>query len=82
MKDMSVTVASQQVEVFSKVFKTAISKFVQDGVEMQQANLDEINVSVNFFLFFFFSMNIFSKEYGAYLLNYVSSCQIIDFIKN
>lgn len=43
MKDMSVTVASQQVEVFSKVFKTAISKFVQDGVEMQQANLDEIN---------------------------------------
>lgn len=45
MKDMSVAVASQQVEVFSKVFKTSISKFVQDGVEMQQKNLDEIIVS-------------------------------------
>lgn len=47
LKDMSVAVASQQVEVFSKVFKTSISKFVQDGVENQQKNLEEINVIFN-----------------------------------
>ena len=46
MKDMSVAVASQQVEVFAKVFKTSITKFVQDGVEMQQKNLNEIIVSI------------------------------------
>jgi hypothetical protein len=58
MKDMSVTVASQQVEVFSKVFKTAISKFVQDGVEMQEANLDEINASVIIFSHFVLSIRL------------------------
>jgi hypothetical protein len=48
MKDMSVTVASQQVEVFAKVFKTSITKFVQDGVEMQLINLNEIIVNIFF----------------------------------
>jgi hypothetical protein len=39
-----VAVASQQVEVFSKVLKTSIGKFVQEGVEMQHKNLKEIIV--------------------------------------
>lgn len=38
-------VASQQVEVFSKVLKTSIVKFVEEGIELQDKNLKEIVVS-------------------------------------
>lgn len=38
----SVAVASQQVEVFSKVFKTSTAKFVKDGIEKQHSNLNNI----------------------------------------
>lgn len=38
----SVAVASQQVEVFSKVLKTSTGKFAQEGIEKQQKNLNEI----------------------------------------
>lgn len=41
-------VASQQVEVFSKVFKTSIVKFIEDGIELQDNNLDEIIVTIYF----------------------------------
>lgn len=41
----SVPVAAQQVEVFSKVLKTSIGKFVKDGIEKQSENLNEIIVS-------------------------------------
>ena len=43
----SVAVASQQVEVFSKVFKTSIAKLVQEPIESQQKNLHDIIVISN-----------------------------------
>ena len=46
----SVAVASQQVEVFSKVFKTSTAKFVKDGIEKQHSNLNNIIV-INFLFF-------------------------------
>lgn len=42
----SVAVASQQVEVFSKVLKTSIIKFIENGVENKEKNLKEIIVSL------------------------------------
>ena len=42
----NVAVASHQVEVFAKVFKTTVVKFVEEGIEMQQKNLKEIIVSL------------------------------------
>lgn len=44
----SVAVASQQVEVFSKVLKTLIVKFIEDGIELQDKNLEEIIVRIYF----------------------------------
>jgi len=38
----NVAVASQQLEVFSKVIKTSISKLVEEGIENKQQNLKEI----------------------------------------
>ena len=57
----SVAVASQQVEVFSKVIKTSIGKFVQDGIENQHKNLKDIIVIKNEFSFAF--KNAFSFFY-------------------
>jgi hypothetical protein len=39
-----VAVASQQVEVFSKVLKTSITKYVEEGIESKSKNLKEIIV--------------------------------------
>lgn len=41
----NVAVASHQVEVFAKVFKTAVIKYIDEGIEQQQKNLKEIVVS-------------------------------------
>lgn len=50
----SVVVASQQVEVFSKVFKTSITKFIKEGIELQPKNLKDIIVTTNFIFDFYF----------------------------
>jgi negative elongation factor C/D len=45
----SVAVASQQVEVYSKVLKTAICKYLEEGVEDMQKNLKDIIVCIYLF---------------------------------
>jgi len=46
----SVAVAAQQVEVFSKVIKSSIKKFLEEGVANQERNLKEIIVIFKAFL--------------------------------
>lgn len=48
----SVAVASQQVEVFSKVLKTSITKLLEEGVEHEEKNLKEIIVSLHDLILF------------------------------
>jgi hypothetical protein len=61
----SVAVASQQVEVFSKVLKTSIGKFVKHGIEKQHNNLNEIIVTI-FLKKFISSVSVFFYELGLW----------------
>ena len=60
----SVAVASQQVEVFSKVFKTTITKLIEEGIQHEEKNMKEIIVSLRCLLFYVwvFKMQIFFAQ--------------------